>query len=187
MKVLYIYKHVSPSKNFNRLGWIWAVIAWGSRGIARYHSLREELLVLNAPAIFCWLLFFVEKTVWQHTLELLEQLLITSPKSTKSLPVGTIAKSRKKGNRNKTKIRVGTSVTVKVVYIDENIREGKIKRTRDELFGCLAHITSVLFLSQFWWLVPVFSLYMAKSCKGLLRNSHTRIDNFDPIIRLSDL
>ena len=29
------------------------------RGIARYDSMREELLVLNACAIFCWIQFFV--------------------------------------------------------------------------------------------------------------------------------
>ena len=55
---------------------------------------------------------------------------------------------------------MGTSVTVKVGEIDEKIREGKSRRMRKDLVGLyyLAHIASVLILSQFWWLVPVFSM-----------------------------
>ena len=65
---------------------------------------------------------------------------------------------RKETNQDKAKIGVGASVTVKVGEINENIREGKIRRMRKELVGLcyLAHIASVLVLSQFWWLVPVF-------------------------------
>ena len=57
-------------------------------------------------------------------------------------------------------IGVGISVTVKVREIDEKIREGKIRRMRKEMFVLyyLAHIASVLVLSLFWWLVPIFSM-----------------------------
>ena len=58
------------------------------------------------------------------------------------------------------KIGVGTSVTVKVGDINEKTREEERIRMRKDMVGCLAHITSVLILSHFWWLVPVFSLNM---------------------------
>ena len=69
-------------------------------------------------------------------------------------------KRRKGVKQDKTKIAVGTSVTVKFGDINEKIREGKNRRMRKELFGFyyLAHIAYVLVLSQFWWLVPVFSM-----------------------------
>ena len=69
-------------------------------------------------------------------------------------------KRRKGVKRDKTKIAVGTSVTVKFGDINEKIREGKNRRMRKELFGfySLAHIAYVLVLSQFWCLVPVFSM-----------------------------
>ena len=59
----------------------------------------------------------------------------------------------------KMKIGVGISVSVKVGDIDEHIMEGESRRTRKELVGLyyLAHISSVVVLSRFWWLVPVFS------------------------------
>ena len=56
-----------------------------------------------------------------------------SPKLTKSLSVVTITKNRKEENKDKAKIGVGTYITVKVGEIVENIREGKIRRTRKEL------------------------------------------------------
>ena len=66
---------------------------------------------------------------------------------------------RKEAKRDKTKIGVGTSVTVKVGEIDEKIREVKSRRIRKELVGLyLTHISSVLIISHFWWLVPVFSM-----------------------------
>ena len=107
--------------------------------------------------------------------------------STKSFPVCTITKRRNKAKRDKTKIRVATSVTVKVGEIDENIREGNIRRIRKDLVGCLAHIASVLVLYHCWLLVPVLYLQMVKSCSGLLRKSHTRIENFVPLIYISIL
>ena len=60
-------------------------------------------------------------------------------------------KKRKEAKRDKTKIRVGTSVTVKVGEIDEMIREVKIRSMRKELVGVyyLAHIASVLVLYHF--------------------------------------
>ena len=54
---------------------------------------------------------------------------------TKSLPVRTITKRRKEEKWDKTKIGVGTSVTVKVGEIDEKIREGESRRMRKELVG----------------------------------------------------
>ena len=43
---------------------------------------------------------------------------------TKSFPAGTINKRGREAKRDKTKIEVGNSVTVKVRETDENIREG---------------------------------------------------------------
>ena len=54
------------------------------------------------------------------------------PKSTKSFPIGTIKKNRNEENQLK-KIGVGTSITVKVRYIDEKIREVQIRRIRKEM------------------------------------------------------
>ena len=53
---------------------------------------------------------------------------------------------------DKTKIGVETSVIVKVGDINENIRDGKIIRTRKELVGLyyLSHIASAIVLSHFW-------------------------------------
>ena len=41
-----------------RWDWIWPAKEFRLRRIAQYDLLREELLVLNARAIFCWFLFF---------------------------------------------------------------------------------------------------------------------------------
>ena len=66
----------------------------------------------------------------------------------------------KEENWDKKNIGVVTSVKVKVVEIDENIKDGKIRRMRKDLVGLyyLAHIASILVLSRFWWLVPVLSV-----------------------------
>ena len=60
----------------------------------------------------------------------------------------------------KTKIGVGTYVTVKVRDIDEKIREVNIRSIRKELVGLYysSHVDSIPVLSSFWWLVPVFSM-----------------------------
>ena len=67
---------------------------------------------------------------------------------------------RKEAKRDKTKIRVGTSVTAKVKEIDKKIREGKTRSMSKELISLyyLAHIASVIVLSHFWWLVPILSM-----------------------------
>ena len=54
------------------------------------------------------------------------------PKSTKSLPVGKNTTRRKEENWDRTKIGVGTSVTVKVGQIGEKIREGESRSKRKE-------------------------------------------------------
>ena len=54
-------------------------------------------------------------------------------KSTKICPVGTTNKRWKEAKRDKTKIGVGDSVTMKVQEIDEKNREGKIRRMMKEL------------------------------------------------------
>ena len=57
----------------------------------------------------------------------------------------------KEAKQEKTKIGVGASVTVKIVDIDEKIREGEILRMRKELFGLyyLAQISFFLVVSNF--------------------------------------
>ena len=72
----------------------------------------------------------------QHTCESLPKSQIApTPKSTISVPVGIIEKRSREEKRDKAKIGVGTSVTVKVGEIDEKIREGKSRRMRKELVG----------------------------------------------------
>ena len=83
-------------------------------------------------------------------------MLTNHPKSTRSLPIGTITKRRKKVKKDKTKIGVGTSVTVKIGGIDEKIGEVESIRMRKYLVGYLAQIYSFLLLSNFWWLVNIF-------------------------------
>ena len=51
------------------------------------------------------------------------------------LTVGTIMKRRKELKRDRPKIVVGTSVTLKVGEIYEKIREGKSRSIRKELVG----------------------------------------------------
>ena len=59
---------------------------------------------------------------------MLPQLLITPPKLTKSFTFGTLTKRRKKAKRDKTKIGVVNSVTMKVGEIYEKIGEEKSRR-----------------------------------------------------------
>ena len=86
---------------------------------------------------------------------------------------------------------MGTSVTVKVEEINEKIREGESKSMRKEMvsFSYLSHIAPILF---------PFTPFVVSACllhgvnmvnyrKGILRKSHTRIDNFVPLIRISTL
>ena len=56
-------------------------------------------------------------------------------KSNKSLLVGTISKIKKGGNWDKNKIRVGTSLSVKVRYINGNIMKVKSISMRKILSG----------------------------------------------------
>ena len=114
--------------------------------------------------IFCCLLFFVgiEEKRFDSTLSNRYHNCESRPptKSTDSFHVDTITKRRKEAKRDKKKIGVGTSVTVTVGEINEKIREGKSRSTRKDMVGLyyLSHIASYLVLSQFWWLVPVFSI-----------------------------
>ena len=56
--------------------------------------------------------------------------LIPPPNSTKIFHVGKITKMRKEGNKEKTKIELGTSVTVKFREIDTRLGRGKNKRKK---------------------------------------------------------
>ena len=71
-----------------------------------------------------------------------------------------ITNNGKGAKGGKANIGVGDSVTVKVRYIDENIREGGSRRMKKDLVVLyyLSHIASVLFLYHFWWFVPVLSI-----------------------------
>ena len=63
-----------------------------------------------------------------------------------------LRKGGKEENRDKTKIGVGTSLTVKDWETNEDIREGKSRRIRKNLVGLyyLSHSPSVLALYHFW-------------------------------------
>ena len=107
-------------------------------------------------SVFCWIL---RKWFDITLLNLYHNRQSLPPNnSTNSLFVGTIKKRGKEAKRDKKKIGVGTLVTVKVIDIGENIREGERRSTRKELVGLyyLAHIAYVIFLYHFWLLVPVF-------------------------------
>ena len=112
-------------------------------GFARYYSLREEFLVLNAGVIFCWLLFFVGITF--HTKKINRTLTISycncqtppHPNSNMISPVVTIAEGMKENKRTKTKIRVESVVKAKVGEMEENTREGRSRSIRKEVVGCV--------------------------------------------------
>ena len=59
------------------------------------------------------------------------------PRQPRSPQSETNLKRRKESKRYKTKIGVRTSVTVKVVDINEKIREGKIRSMMKDLVGCI--------------------------------------------------
>ena len=99
-------------------------------------------MVLNARAIFVRFFFLVgieEKKWFDSTLLNIyhNSSSLTPPKSTKSFPVETITKRRKEAKRDKTKIGVGTSVTVKIRDIDEKTRDGKTRRMRRSWLDCI--------------------------------------------------
>ena len=93
---------------------------WGLAGLRGMFAGRG-VIPSQRPGDFCWFLFLLEFlftliTNQQHNCYSILKLIIypTPPKSTNSLHVGTITKRRKETNRDKTKIRVGNYVTVKV-------------------------------------------------------------------------
>ena len=86
-----------------------------------------------------------------------------TPSQTGASLLGKNTKIRKKSKRDKTKIGEGTSITVKVVEIDDKSRGGKRRRMSNDLVGCLSQISSILFLAKFLWLVPIFSLQIVNS------------------------
>ena len=135
-------------------------------------------------SVFCW--NWKKNSLTSHS-QIATTTAYQPPQVNQELPVGPITKRRKKEKRDKTKIRVGTSVTVKIGDIDKKIKGGRIRRARKDLVGCLAYIYSVLVLYQLWRLVHVFSLQMVNFRKGLIRNSHTCIETNFPLIHLSTL
>ena len=74
---------------------------------------------------------------------MLLQLLITPmpsdshPKCTMSSPVVKIAQEMMEKKRIKTNIGVGYVVKAKVGKMEENTREGRIRRMRKDLMGCV--------------------------------------------------
>ena len=73
---------------------------------------------------FCFLLELKKRFDSTLSIRYHNSLSLTPPNSNNRFPVGKIMKRRKEAKRDKTKIGVGTSVTVKVGEIDEKIREG---------------------------------------------------------------
>ena len=98
----------------NKWGCFWYFKGCEAWEIAKYNLLREELSVLNDRAIFVGFYFLLEfkKGLKAHSrtaATIPNHSYIPPPKSTKSFPVGTIAKSRKEEKQYKTYIGVGTS------------------------------------------------------------------------------
>ena len=67
--------------------------------------------------------------------------MTTIPQVNQEFPVGTIRKRKKDAKRDRMKVRVESSVTVKVGEIDEKIREGESRRMRKEMVGYLTDRT----------------------------------------------
>ena len=168
-------------------------VMWVARD-RRIWFAERRVIGSQSPGICFWLLFFVgiEKTVWRNNLESLPQFIINpTPKVKQELPCWKNYEEEEGVKRDKKNIGVGTSVTVKVGEINENIREGKTIRMRKELF-VLYYLAHIFFFPRTFLLLVlsaclIHGVQMFNSCKGLLRNSHTRIENFVPLIRLSTL
>ena len=109
--------------------------------------LRERRFSFSTPGqlfigfVFLLGLLFTQKTNLQHTGYLLLQLLIASPppppKSTMSSPGFKISQEMMEKKRIKKQIGVGSVVKAKVGEMEENTREGRIRRMRKELMGCV--------------------------------------------------
>ena len=132
---------------------------WVSRACTTWLADRgvigsQRLSIFLLASIF----FGIEKNILTAQSRIDTTIANNYPQVNQELPCWKNDEDGEEKKRDKTNIRVGTSVTVKVGDIDEKIRDGKSRRTRKELVGCLAHITYVLDLSQFWWLVPDFSM-----------------------------
>ena len=132
-------------------------------GIAWYDSLREELFGSQTPrAIFSDYVFVVVGIEERNGLRK-HSLIITTkidnkyhpPKSTNIYPIRKIINRRKGEKWYETKIRVGTSVTVKVGETDKNIREEKNKRDEEGAYlDCIishTYLPSSSFLTFSGW------------------------------------
>ena len=73
----------------------------GSRDMILWE--RSYLFSTPGQLFFGFYFSWNRKTVWQHTLESIPQLLTNHPKSTRSLPIGIINKRRKKVKQDKKK------------------------------------------------------------------------------------
>ena len=82
--------------------------------------MRGELLVLNARAIFCLLVFFCWNDFSHKKKSIIRYLFVT-----KTDKEGIYMK-----NQNKTKIGVGSVVKSKVGELDKITREGRSRRVR---------------------------------------------------------
>ena len=190
MKVIYIHIHVRPFSILLWWDWSWPAKKCGLRRLADYIFLREELSVINNREIFCWLLFFfgIGTMVWQHTLELLTQSPITpTPQVNQELPCWHNFEEEEGCKAGQEEDWGG----------DFCHSEGQRYRWEDqdkdeEGSGWILIFSTHRFRPRLLSLLVVSAcllhgVHMVNSRKGLVRNSHTHIDNFVPLIRLSTL
>ena len=88
----------------------------------------------------------------EHCLIITSISHLSPPIQPGAFPLGTNKKKKNEVKRDKTKIRVGDFVTVKIRDIDEKIKEGKIRRMRKDQASalqlhCNSHLFAVVILS----------------------------------------
>ena len=112
-------------------------------------------MVLNARATFC--LFFGWNDFSHKKKSIIRSLFDTAitirpppPKSTMNLPVVTVKEGMETKKQTKTKIGVGSDVKAKVRELENIKREGRIRRMRKDLVGCVHSVVGKKkFLVQF--------------------------------------
>ena len=134
----------------------------------------------------------IKKTVWHHTLKLLPQLLITpTPQVNQDLPFWIITKRDEGSKAGQDQYQVGDLCHSEGWRDWWEYQWGKNQKDEGK-YGWLVLFSTHHFCPRplSFLVVSAFLLHglqMMNSCKGLLRKSHTRIDNFFPLIRLSTL
>ena len=118
---------------------------WGL-GIGATWFTERGVIPSQSPGFFCWLLFFCDCFSHKKISSAFANIyrnFYPPPKSTARLLVVTImkeTKEAKKVKQGKMKVRVGSAMTLKVGEMEEKAREGRSRRTRKEVVGCVQDV-----------------------------------------------